>query len=138
MRAQPNLLRGGNVYWIRFFLLAVYATMYVRDHSRPMLHNAMGLDSTEYDYTVFRITTEITKQVFPVSLDTDSEAFRRGLRRLTEVQAQLDVAKARGGLMGRLAQARWAAVGAWTFARLYFLPVNRHELPAQVRVAPAW
>jgi len=138
MRAQPHLLRGGNLYWIRFFLLAVYATMYVRDHTRPMLHNAMGLDSTEYDHTVFRITTEITRQVFPVSLDTDSEAFRHGLKRLCDVQAKVDEAKARGGLLGRLAQARWAVAGALTFARLYFLPVQRHALPEQVRVAPAW
>jgi magnesium-protoporphyrin IX monomethyl ester (oxidative) cyclase len=25
-----------------------------------------------------------------------------------------------------------------TFARLYLLPVKRHDLPQQVRVAPAW
>ena len=138
MRAQPHLLRGANLLWVRFFLLAVYATMYVRDHTRPMLKAAMGLDPTSYDYEVFRITTEISKQVFPISLDTDAPAFRAGLSKLFEVQTRMDEAKARGGLMGKLGQARWAAVGALTFLKLYMLPVKRHELPAEIRVAPAW
>ncbi|MGE0329390.1 MAG: magnesium-protoporphyrin IX monomethyl ester (oxidative) cyclase [Ramlibacter sp.] len=138
MRANPQLLRGGNVYWIRFFLLAVYATMYVRDHTRPQLNAAMGLDPTEYDYEVFRITTEISRQVFPVSLDTDHPAFRAGLARLLDIQTRLDAAKARGGLVGKLQQAGLAVAGAATFVRLYFMPVHRHDLPAQVRMAPAW
>ena len=138
MRANPHLLRGGNLLWIRFFLLAVYATMYVRDHTRPMLHQAMGLDSDEYDYTVFRITTEISKQVFPISLDTDHPAFRAGLQRLFRLQTAMDAARARGGLIGRLRQGALAVAGFATFARLYLRPVKRHDLPAQVRVAPAW
>jgi magnesium-protoporphyrin IX monomethyl ester (oxidative) cyclase len=138
MRTQPHLLRGGNVLWIRFFLLAVYATMYVRDHTRPMLHQAMGLDSTEYDYKVFRICSEISKQVFPVSLDIDHPRFRAGMERLFHIQTRIDAAKAQGGVIGKLRQAAWAVAGAATFARLYLLPVHRHALPAQVRVAPAW
>jgi magnesium-protoporphyrin IX monomethyl ester (oxidative) cyclase len=138
MRTQPQLLRGGNVLWIRFFLLAVYATMYVRDHTRPMLHEAMGLDSTEYDYKVLRITSEISKQVFPISLDIDHPAFRAGMERLFRIQCGIDRAKAQGGVLGKIRQAGWAVAGAATFARLYLLPVNRHALPAQVRVAPAW
>jgi magnesium-protoporphyrin IX monomethyl ester (oxidative) cyclase len=138
MRANPHLLRGGNLLWIRFFLLAVYATMYVRDHTRPQLKAAMGLDPTAYDYTVFRITNEITKQVFPISLDIDHPAFRAGMSRLFEVQTRIDAAKAQGGVLGFVKRAGWAVVGVATFARLYTLPMLRHELPAQVRMAPAW
>ena len=138
MRANPHLLRGGNVYWIRFFLLAVYATMYVRDHTRPQLNAAMGFDPTQYDYEVFRITTDISRQVFPVSLDTDHPAFRAGLTRLLALQTRMDAAKARGGLIGRLQQAGLAVAGVATFARLYFMPVHHHDLPEQVRMAPAW
>ncbi|RZU02867.1 magnesium-protoporphyrin IX monomethyl ester (oxidative) cyclase [Rivibacter subsaxonicus] len=138
MRANPKLLEGGNVLWIRFFLLAVYATMYVRDHARPALKNAMGLDATAYDHEVFRITSEISKQVFPVSLDTDHPRFRAGLERLCIVAAGVERAKARGGVIGRLRQAGWAAAGAATFARLYLMPVRRHALPQQVRLQPAW
>jgi magnesium-protoporphyrin IX monomethyl ester (oxidative) cyclase len=138
MRAQPHLLRGGNLLWIRFFLLAVYATMYVRDHTRPMLHLAMGLESTDYDYKVFQICNEISKQVFPLSLDIDHPAFRAGMDRLLFVQTRINEAKARGGLIGKVQQGLWALAGVSAFARLYLLPVKRHELPAQVRMAPAW
>jgi magnesium-protoporphyrin IX monomethyl ester (oxidative) cyclase len=138
MRAQPQLLRGANLLWVRFFLLAVYATMYVRDHSRPQLKAAMGLDPTAYDYTVFRITNEITHQVFPISLDIDRPAFRAAMARLFEVQTRMDAAKARGGVVGALQRAGWAAVGALTFVRMYLMPVRHHALPTQVRMAPVW
>ena len=138
MRAQPHLLRGPNLLWVRFFLLAVYATMYVRDHTRPALKQAMGLDATSYDYEVFRITNEISKQVFPISLDIDSPAFRAGMERLFALQTQMDAAKQRGGLVGRLQQGWCALRGVATFARLYLLPVKQHALPEQVRLAPAW
>jgi magnesium-protoporphyrin IX monomethyl ester (oxidative) cyclase len=138
MRANPHLLRGGNLLWIRFFLLAVYATMYVRDHARPELKSAMGLAPTEYDYEVFRITNEISKQVYPITLDIDAPAFRAGMDRLFHVMRKVDEAKAQGGLTGLARRAFWSVAAAGTFARLYLLPVKRHDLPATVRMAPAW
>ncbi len=138
MRANPHLLRGANVLWIRFFLLAVYATMYVRDHTRPMLHQAMGFDPTEYDYTVFRITSEISKQVFPLTLDIDNPAFRAGLNRLYQISEGMARAKAQGGVVGLVKKASWGAAGLYTFARLYFLPTVANALPQSTRMAPAW
>jgi magnesium-protoporphyrin IX monomethyl ester (oxidative) cyclase len=138
MRAQPHLLTGANLLWVRFFLLAVYATMFVRDHTRPMLHVAMGIDPDQYDYQVFDITTEISKQVFPISLDTNNEKFRAGLRRLLEASDGITRAKAQGGVVGLVKRAGWALVGVTTFAKLYLHPVHRHDLPVEMRVAPAW
>jgi magnesium-protoporphyrin IX monomethyl ester (oxidative) cyclase len=138
MRANPHLLRGLNLYWVRFFLLAVYATMFVRDHMRPQLHQAMGIDADEYDYKVFDITSRIAQQVFPLSLDTNSERFREGLRELVRVSQGVEAAKARGGVVGLVKQAGWALKGVTTFVKLYFHPVKRHDLPEQVRMAPVW
>lgn len=138
LRANPHLLRGGNLLWIRFFLLAVYATMFVRDHTRPMLHEAMGLDSATYDYTVFRITTEITQQVFPIALDTDHPKFRDGLEKLFAISKNNDLAKKQGGLLGKLKQAWFVSQAVVVFGGLYLLPVKKQTLTADVRMEPAW
>ena len=138
MRAQPELLRGLNKLWIRFFLLAVFATMYVRDHARPIMYDAFGMDPTDYDYKVFRITTDISKQVFPLSLDIDNPKFRRGLERMLMISNAVDAAKKQGGLIGGIKRVALAASAAATFVRLYLLPVQHHALPAEVRMAPAW
>jgi magnesium-protoporphyrin IX monomethyl ester (oxidative) cyclase len=138
MRAQPHLLTGVNKLWIRFFILAVYATMYVRDHTRPMLHEAMGFKSTEYDYEVFRITSQICRQVFPVEVDIDHPTFRACLDKLLQISLANDRAVQRGGLVGTLQRGWYAAKALVTFARLYFVPVKEQELPKDIRLSPVW
>jgi magnesium-protoporphyrin IX monomethyl ester (oxidative) cyclase len=102
------------------------------------MHEAMGLDADGYDYAVFRVTSEISRQVFPLTLDIDHPAFRAGLKRLCRIAAAAERAKAQGGMVGAIKRGALAAAGAAAFARLYLLPVKRHALPRQVRVAPAW
>jgi magnesium-protoporphyrin IX monomethyl ester (oxidative) cyclase len=138
MRADPKLLSGLNKLWVRFFQLAVFATMYVRDHARPAFHAAMGIDPTEYDLTVFRITTEICKQVFPVTLDLENPAFLRGLERMRRITEGKKRARAQGGLLGALKTTALTADAAVTFLRMYMLPAKHEALPGQVRLAPSW
>ena len=138
MRADPKLLAGVNKLWIRFFLVAVYATMYVRDHKRPAFHAGLGIDIGDYDLRVFRICSEITRQVFPVVLDTDAPGFRAGLERLRSIAAATDRATARGGIIGKLRKVALGAAAGLAFARLFLHPVQRNALPVETRLAPAW
>ena len=138
MRANPELLRGANKLWIRFFVLAVFATMYVRDHQRPEMHAAMGMDPTEYDFTVFRITSEITKQVFPLTLNLDDPRFRAGLERMRRISVAAEAARAQGGVLGGVKRLGLTLAAGVTFVRLYCLPATPNALPQNMRVAPAW
>lgn len=138
MRSEPKLLRGYNKLWIRFFLLAVYSTMYIRDHSRPKLYEAFGMDITEFDYTVFDITTEISKQVFPLTLNTDDPRFRAGLEKMLRLSNRSEALREAGGMMNLIKRGGLAIASAATFARLFFLPVNKNNLPDQILATPAW
>jgi magnesium-protoporphyrin IX monomethyl ester (oxidative) cyclase len=138
MRTDPKLLTGINKLWIRFFLVAVYATMYVRDHNRPAFHQALGIDPTDYDNRVFTICSEITRQVFPLVLDTDSPRFAQGLERMRRIAGAIDAAKAQGGVIGAIKRIGLIAAAGVNFARLYLTPVKRNTAPATVRMVPAW
>jgi magnesium-protoporphyrin IX monomethyl ester (oxidative) cyclase len=138
MRAHPELLRGGNKLWIRFFLLAVYSTMYVRDHSRPQLYQALGLDITDFDYRVFDITTEISRQIFPLTLNTDDPRFREGLERLRKINIKLESLAGRKSPWALIRRGALSLSAVATFARLYLLPTRPNEIPRQTRLAPAW
>ena len=138
MRSDPKLLTGLNVLWIRFFLVAVYTTMYVRDHSRSALYEAFGIDPTDYGFKVFTITTQITRQVFPLALDTDAPRFRALLNEMLSISRGIEAARAQGGIAGTLKRYGLTLAAGLTFARLYLHPTERNALPATVRLAAAW
>ncbi len=116
MRSQPELLQGGNVRWIRFFLLAVYATMYLNDASRASFYAAMGLNWRDYDQKVIRLCNEIVTQVFPVSLPIDNPQFYRNLDACVAYNSQI---AALAGRTDPLAQAQKTRLRAAIATRLY-------------------
>jgi len=138
MRANPKLVSGLNVYWCKFFQLAVYATMYVRDHARPEFHKALGMTPTEYDMEVFRITSEISRQVFPVTLETDTPAFRRNLDRMLAISTAMGATRKKPGIVSAIKRTGLSVAAAAVFVRLYFLPGRKAELPKQIRLSPVW
>lgn len=138
LRSDPKLLEGANKLWVRFFLLSVYATMYVRDHNRPVFHAALGVDPTEYDYKVFAICNQIARQVFPVELDIDSPAFRRQMEKLRLAAARIEDGKAKGGIGGMIARASGMAGAGLAFARMYLQRPKPNTLPRSIRLQPAW
>ncbi|MBL8581503.1 MAG: magnesium-protoporphyrin IX monomethyl ester (oxidative) cyclase, partial [Rhizobiaceae bacterium] len=138
MRSNPEYLSGLNKLWVRFFLLAVYATMYVRDHARPEFHKALDIDPTEYDYKVFRLTSEITRQVFPLVLDIESPKFRKGLERLRVINDEAAAIAKDTGVLAKLKRYRLGLSAALTFASMYLVPVKSNELPDTSRMQPVW
>ena len=138
MRANPKLLSGTNVWWCKFFQVAVYATMYVRDHARPEFHKALGMTPTDYDMEVFRITSEISRQVFPVTLEADAPAFRRNLDRMLALSKAMGATRQKPGIMSSIKRAGLGAAVGLVFARLLLLPGRKADLPAQTRLNPAW
>jgi magnesium-protoporphyrin IX monomethyl ester (oxidative) cyclase len=138
MRADPRLTSGVNVWWIKFFLLAVFATMYVRDHCRPAFHKAVGIEPSDYDFRVFRMCSEISRQTFPLTLDLDHPAFKAGLDRLLHLSREMERVSAQGGLWGRVRKGFYVGAAALAFARLYLIPAKANALPAEIRLEPVW
>jgi len=138
LRSDPKLLEGANKLWVRFFLLSVYATMYVRDHQRPVFHKALGVDPTEYDYKVFDICNQISRQVFPVELDTDDPVFRRKMEALRQAALRIEDGKEQGGITGFAKRISGMAGAGFNFARMYFHRTKPNTLPQSIRLYPAW
>ncbi len=90
MQAVPSTVNGLKArLWCRFFLLAVFATMYIRDVQRTEFYEALGLDTREYDKHVIRETNLTAGRVFPVILDTENPVFYERLERCVENNQQL-------------------------------------------------
>jgi magnesium-protoporphyrin IX monomethyl ester (oxidative) cyclase len=89
MKSQPQLLNDWKArLWSRFFLLSVFATMYLNDLQRSAFYATIGLDARKFDIHVIRKTNQSSARLFPVILDVDHPNFFEYL----EVCAQANLA----------------------------------------------
>ena len=135
MKSDPKLTRGVNVLWIKFFLTAVYATMYIRDHQRPAFHEALGVDTDWYAHEVFTKTSKLSEQIFPITLDIDSPRWEAGLKRLQKANVDLADAKKQGRKVAQLGASIRAGLA---FVSLFTIPSKKHAVPAKTRLEPAY
>ena len=139
MKTDPKLTESwANRMWIKFFLTAVFSTMWVRDHQRPAFHKALGVDPEWYGQEVFRKTSEISKQVFPMTLDIDHPRWIPTLRRMEAANAQIAQGKKQGGLGGWLKRTAGSAKAGLAFLSLLTIPVEKNAVPASPRLEPAY
>jgi magnesium-protoporphyrin IX monomethyl ester (oxidative) cyclase len=139
MKTDPKLTTSFvNKLWIKFFLTAVYSTMWVRDHARPEFHKALGVEISWYDQEVFRKTSTIARQIFPIEIDIDSPRWIPNLERMNRAFVAMDAAKRQGGIGGKLKGWAAGAKALVTFVSLYTIPAKRHALPANVRLEPSY
>jgi magnesium-protoporphyrin IX monomethyl ester (oxidative) cyclase len=135
MKSDPKLTRGVNVWWIKFFLTAVYATMYIRDHQRPAFHEALGVDTDWYAHEVFTKTSKLSEQIFPITLDIDNPRWEAGLKRLQKANVDLADAKKQGRKVAQLGASIRAGLA---FVELFTIHLKSTRFPAKTRLEPAY
>tara|TARA_B110000261_G_C13074349_1_gene353421 strand:- start:178 stop:1221 length:1044 start_codon:yes stop_codon:yes gene_type:complete len=76
MKSQKHLLNTfESRLWCKFFLLSVFATMYLNDLQRSDFYSTIGLDAIQFDQYVIRKTNQSSKTLFPVILDVEHPIF---------------------------------------------------------------
>ena len=137
MRSQPHILNDWKAkLWCRFFLLSVFATMYLNDIQRSGFYKALGLDAREYDIHVIKKTNESTAKVFPVVLDVENPKFYQRLDRCLQNNANLTaiVNTNTPKFVQFFQKLPYYASNAWELIQLYFMkPIDAAPLQGMAR-----
>ncbi|MBP0000277.1 MAG: magnesium-protoporphyrin IX monomethyl ester (oxidative) cyclase [Cyanobacteria bacterium SID2] len=136
MRAQPQHLNDWQArLWSRFFLLSVFATMYLNDLQRSDFYASIGLDAREYDKEVIEKTNDTAARVFPVILDVNDPEFYRRLEICVENNVKLaEIAESNTpGFVKFFQKLPLYINSGWQFLRLYLMkPLNVEATQAAV------
>uniref|UniRef100_A0A8F0F9Z2 Probable magnesium-protoporphyrin IX monomethyl ester [oxidative] cyclase n=1 Tax=Chorda asiatica TaxID=1281577 RepID=A0A8F0F9Z2_9PHAE len=80
LKSQPKLLNTTVAkLWCRFFLLSVFATMYLNDIQRGSFYATLGLDARKFDIHVIKKTNQSAGRLFPIILNVNHPSFFKHL-----------------------------------------------------------
>jgi magnesium-protoporphyrin IX monomethyl ester (oxidative) cyclase len=98
LKSQQSLLNNyESRLWCKFFLLSVFATMYLNDIQRADFYATIGLDTKQFDLHVIRKTNQSAGTLFPIIMDTDHPQFVPLLDKCSEANQNLiDIDKKEG------------------------------------------
>ena len=87
---------------------------------------------------MFRLTSEISKQVFPLTIDLDHPAFMTSLHKLNAINVEMGELAGTTGIVAKLKRGWLTAKAGVIFARLYMIPTIDNSIPATSRLQPVW
>jgi len=124
LRANSDMITdSASRWWSRFFLLSVFATMFLNDTQRFGFYASIGLDAREYDIEVIRRTNKSAGKLFPCILNVDHPEFFK----IMDVAAAANKKAVEIGgeeipsALKKLKQAPHVATIASCMARLFFM-----------------
>lgn len=137
MKAQPSILNDWKArLWCRFFLLSVFATMYLNDLQRSGFYASLGLNARDYDIHVIQKTNETAGRVFPLILNVDHPDFIRLMDdAAAHNSALVDINSQSGSKVGKLFKSvpHIVSIGV-DMLRLYLMkPIDTARLEGSVR-----
>ena len=137
MRANPEFLNDWKAkLWCRFFLLSVFATMYLNDIQRSDFYASLGLNARDYDKYVIEKTNETSGRVFPVILDVEDPGFYERLEVCVKNNEKLTaIANSnRPGFVKLFQKLPLYLSNGWQFLKLYLMkPIETASMQTSVR-----
>lgn len=137
MRAQPQFLNDWRArLWCRFFLLSVFATMYLNDIQRTGFYESIGLNTREFEVEVIEKTNETAGRVFPVILNVNHPEFYDRLETCVQNNENLRAIDSTNApkVVKTLRKLPYYFSNAAQLLRLYLIkPINAAAAHGQVR-----
>jgi magnesium-protoporphyrin IX monomethyl ester (oxidative) cyclase len=124
MKSQPDILKDWKAkLWCRFFLLSVFATMYLNDHQRTKFYESLGMNTRQFNVEVIQETNATAGRVFPIILDVNHPSFFATLDRcVVNYLAILNTASSsKPNILKKIQQAPHILSIGWKLFKLYLL-----------------